>query len=112
MDKFPDRVNSLIPRFDLAKTPGSQLFDRLIKEVEKAATRAPENQDVLVRAFDVLVDKFLFLDPDTFVLSGTDYAGNHTRVVLHYSQLVAHIVFLDRDPEIPERRITGFGVAN
>ena len=90
--------------------PGLSLFNRLIKEVQKAACLAPKDQDVMVRAFDVVADKFIFLEPDTFVLSGLDHAGHHTRVVLHYSQLVAHIVFLDRDPALPERRITGFSM--
>ena len=105
----------LVPRrqFDLSKiTPlshwlsGDAAFLALKEAVNKLVALAPEDNDVLVQAFNISVREIRYIEPHTFLFSGFNQEGHHTSVVAHFSQVVAHIVYLPKQGS--ERIITGF----
>lgn len=87
---------------------GAATFAALKEAVEYLVGVAPEDHDVLIAAFDIRVIEVRFLEPHTFLFRGFDQEGNHTSVVVHYSQMVARVVYLPKQG--PERVITGFTV--
>jgi hypothetical protein len=50
-----------------------------------------------------------FSEPHTILFSGFNQEGNHTSVVVHYSQMVARVVYLPKRG--PQRVITGFSTS-
>jgi hypothetical protein len=102
-----------LPKNELPKiTPlsywlsGDAAFVALKKAVDELVASAPEDYDVLVQAFNISVRKISYIEPHTFLFSGFNQEGHHTAVVAHYSQVVAHIVYLPKQGS--ERIITGF----
>lgn len=85
---------------------GEAAFNALKKAVNELQIKAPEDHDVLIEAFGIEVINIQYLEPHTFLFTGLDQEGNNTSVVCHFSQLVAHVVFLPQKG--PERIITGF----
>jgi hypothetical protein len=112
--------HSNMPRFDVAAmarvTPlshwlsGDAVFAALKKAVDDLKCAAPKDHDVLVQAFDISVVEVRYIEPHTLLLSGFNQEGNHTAVVAHFSQLVAHVVYLPKRG--PERVVTGFWKEN
>jgi hypothetical protein len=109
------RVESLLapPAFELPEiTPishwlsGDAAFSALKQAVDELAALAPEDHDVLIQAFNIAVREIRYLEPHTFLFRGVNQEGHDTAVVAHYSQVVAHVVYLPKQG--PERVITGF----
>lgn len=87
---------------------GEASFVALKNAVNEITHLAPEDHDVLIHAYGITVNKIRYFEPHTLLLSGFDDKGNYTRVVIHYSQLVAHVVYLPKRTE--KREIIGFSV--
>jgi hypothetical protein len=85
---------------------GDAAFVALKKAVKEIVASAPKDNDVLVHAFNISVREISYIEPHTFLFRGFNQEGHHTAVVAHYSQVVAHIVYLPKQG--PERIITGF----
>lgn len=85
---------------------GDAAFSALKEAVDELTHTAPEDHDVLIQAFNISVVKVRYIEPHTFILSGFNYEGHDTSVVVHFSQLVAHIVYLPKRKEV--RVVTGF----
>ena len=66
---------------------------------------APKDHDVLIQAFNISVREIRYIEPHTFLFSGFNHEGHHTAVVAHYSQVVAHIVYLPKQG--PEKSYHG-----
>jgi hypothetical protein len=85
---------------------GDAAFAALKDAVENIKATAPKDHDVLIKAFDVAVTEVRYIEPHTLLFRGFNQEGHHTAIVAHYSQLVAHVVFL---PKRGDRRVvTGF----
>lgn len=87
---------------------GAATFAALKEAVDYLAGAAPKDHDVLIQAFNIGVVEVRFLQPHTFLFRGFDQEGNHTFVVVHFSQMVARVVYLPKRG--PERVVTGFAV--
>lgn len=85
---------------------GEASFTALKKAVEEIVSLAPEDHDVLIQAFNITVTEIRYVEPHTFILSGFNYDGHNTSVVCHYSQMLAHVVYLPKREE--KRRVIGF----
>ena len=85
---------------------GEATFVALKDAVEQIVGAAPEDHDVLIQAFNVSVLEVSFRKPHTILFRGLDQKGNHTSVVVHYSQMVARVVYLPKRG--PQRVVTGF----
>lgn len=88
---------------------GQAAYNALRQAVEELAHAAPEDHDVLVEAFGVVVHDVRYMTPHTFILRGKDDQGHETAVVCHFSQLVARVVYLPKRGQ--SRVITGFSNA-
>ena len=85
---------------------GEASFAALKKAVDELVSFAPEDHDVLIAAFNVFVTKVRYIEPHTFIFRGFNNEGHNTSVVCHYSQLLAHVVYLPKRG--PEKVIVGF----
>jgi hypothetical protein len=85
---------------------GEAAFIALKKAVDELANSAPEDHDVLVQAFNLSVNQIRYVDPHTLIFTGFDANGNAASAVCHYSQLVAHVVYLPKRGK--DRVVTGF----
>ena len=88
---------------------GAATFAALKDAVDEVCRLAPKDHDVLIQAFGILVKDIRFTEPHTLLFSGVDQSGNGTVVVAHYSQVVAHVVYLPKQG--PERVLIGFHTA-
>lgn len=87
---------------------GRAIFDALKNAVDELKRLAPEDDDVLVEAFNISVTKIIFTEPHTITLRGFNHDGRDTFVIVHYSQLIAHVVFKPKRGK--DRIIAGFSV--
>ena len=85
---------------------GEAAFSALKDAVEELKSAAPKDHDVLIKAFDVAVVEVRYVEPHTLLFRGFDQEGHDTAVVVHFSQLVAHVVFLPKKGT--DRVVTGF----
>ncbi len=86
-------------------------FSALISAVNQLSRSAPKDHDVLIHAFGISVTQVRYIEPHTFIFEGFNSEGHATTAVCHYSQLVAHVVYVPpREPDRP-RVITGFSNA-
>src|SRR4030042_5971435 len=85
---------------------GEAAFSALKKAVDELASCAPEDHDIIVEAFDLSVREIRYIDPHTLLFRGIDHQGNDSFVICHYSQLLAHVVYMPKKGR--ERIITGF----
>ncbi len=85
---------------------GDATFEALKEAVDELVASAPEDHDVLVQAFNISVREIRYIEPHTLLFSGFTQEGHHTSVVAHFSQVVAHVVYLPKKSK--ERIITGF----
>jgi hypothetical protein len=88
---------------------GDATFIALKDAVDDLTRSAPEDHDIVIQAFDILVTEVRFLEPHTLLLRGFNQKGDRTFVVAHYTQMVARVVYLPKRG--PERVITGFSFA-
>jgi len=89
---------------------GAATFYALQKAVNDLVGSAPKDHDIIIHAFNISVEEVFFLKPHTMLFRGFDQEGNHTSVVVHYSQMVAHVVY--RPKTGPKRIITGFSTVD
>jgi len=85
---------------------GAATFYALQKAVNDLVVAAPKDHDIIIQAFNISVEEVCFLKPHTILFRGFDQEGNQTSVVVHYSQMVAHVIY--RPKTGPKRIITGF----
>lgn len=106
MDSFPSKMKlpEILPVSHWHS--GKAAFIALKEAVNELASSAPEDHDVLIQAFDISVTEVRYIEPHTLLFCGFNNQGNNTFVVAHYSQLVAHVVYLPKHSK--ERVITGF----
>jgi hypothetical protein len=79
----------------------------VLKDAVNEFTRfAPEDHDIMIHAFGLTVHEIRYIAPHIFIFNGFDNNGNETMLVIHYSQLVAHIVSLPKRSE--KREVIGF----
>ena len=102
-----------IPNIALSKiTPishyltGEAAFAALNDAIRRLVHAVPEDHDVIVCAFGLNVMDVRYAKPHTFIFEGVDDLGDAAYAIVHYSQLVAHVVH--RAKQGPERVITGF----
>jgi len=106
--------NSELPSVTEAKqishyVSGAASFNALKEAVQEMVSLAPEDHDVLIKAFNVFVTKIRYIEPHTFILKGLLPDGHHTSVVCHYSQIVAHVIYR---PKIEKKRmVIGFSTS-
>jgi hypothetical protein len=84
-------------------------FSALIQAVNELSRTAPKDHDVLIHAFGISVTQVRYVEPHTFIFEGFNGEGHATFSVCHYSQLVAHVVYIPKRG--PNRVITGFSNA-
>jgi hypothetical protein len=87
---------------------GEATFVALKDAVEEIKRAAPEDHDVIIQAFNTRVAEVRFINPHTILFSGFDEKGNHASVVVHYSQVIARVVYLPKRG--PQRVVTGFSI--
>ena len=85
---------------------GEATYTGLQDAVEHLRSSAPEDHDVVVVAFNIVVENVGFIDPHTLIFSGLNSDGHRTVCFAHYTQLVAHVI--SRPKNGPNRVITGF----
>jgi len=85
---------------------GWETFSALKQAVDELTALAPENHDILIKAFDLAVTEIVYVEPHTLLFRGFDQEGNHSAVVAHFSQVIAHVVYLPKRGDA--RVITGF----
>jgi hypothetical protein len=88
---------------------GAASFNALKVAVQEMVSLAPEDHDVLIKAFNVIVTQIRYIEPHTFILSGFLPDGHHTSVVCHYSQIVAHVIYLPKKEK--KRMVIGFSTS-
>lgn len=81
-------------------------FNALKQAVIELATSAPKDHDVLIKAFDLSVYEVRYLEPHTLMFRGVNSQGLDTFAIAHYTQLVAHVIYLPKRGN--ERVVTGF----
>ena len=85
---------------------GSAAFVALKQAVEELTRSAPEDCDVVIRAFDLFVSEVRFIKPHTLLFRGLTDDGHDATVVCHFSQLVARVIYRPRRGAT--RVVTGF----
>jgi len=82
-------------------TGGAAALAGLQYTLEQLSRLAAKNSDTLVKAYGATVSEVSLLKPDTLLLTGVDDDGADVVVLVHYTQLIAHIVFLPMKGEVP-----------
>jgi hypothetical protein len=85
---------------------GEAAFAALRASVDELVRLAPPDHDVLVHAFGIAVREVRFVAPHILVFHGWDEAGHDSSVIVHFSQLVARVVYQLKVGL--ERVVTGF----
>ena len=85
---------------------GDATFVALKNAVEEIKRLAPEDHDVIVQAFNIIVTEVRFIEPHTILLCGFNQKGDHASVVAHFSQMVAHVLYFPKRGS--KRVVTGF----
>jgi hypothetical protein len=85
---------------------GDATFEALTQAVEELSKSAPQDHDVLIHAFNISVVKVRYIQPHTFIFEGFNDEGHTTFATCHFSQLVAHVVYVPKRGR--ERILTGF----
>lgn len=85
---------------------GEAAFFALKKAVDELTSRAPEDHDIIIEAFDLSVREVKYIEPHTLLFCGLDHQGNDSFVICHFSQLLARVVYMPKCGL--ERIITGF----
>ncbi len=85
---------------------GEATFIALIQAVKDLTAAVPKENDILISAFGINVLKVRYIEPHTFLFEGFDDEGRAAFAACHFSQLVAHIIYLPKRGA--ERVVTGF----
>jgi len=88
---------------------GEAAFDALKYAVHELSCSVPEDHDVVVQAFDLIVHEIRFIRPYILLFEGRDHEDHAAFVMCHFSQIVARIVY--RPKSGTSRIITGFSDA-
>ena len=89
---------------------GEASFIALKQAVDELTSTAPESHDILILGYNLSIREVRYIEPHTFLFSGFDNEGNNAFVVIHFSQLLVHVVHLPKQKE--ERHIVGFNIEN
>lgn len=81
-------------------------FSALKQAVQDLSRSAPQDHDVIIHAFNISVTQVRYVEPHTFIFEGFNSENHPTFVACHFSQLVAHIVYVPKRG--PVRVLTGF----
>lgn len=99
-----DRIASITPASHWSSGEASL---RALKQIVQELTRtAPEDHDIFIEAYDLIIFNIRYFEPHTFVLSGLDYQGNEASEVIHYSQLRVRVTHFPKKG--PDRKVIGF----
>jgi len=82
-------------------TGGAAALAGLQYALEQLSRLPAKDCDTLVKAYGAIVSEVSLLKPDTLLLTGVDDNGADVVVLVHYTQLIAHIVFLPMKGEVP-----------
>lgn len=85
---------------------GDAAYAALQVSVDGLLRSAPADHDVLIQAFGLEVLNVKYIAPHTFVFEGLDGEGHAAFAACHFSQLVAHVVFIPKRGA--DRVVTGF----
>ena len=88
---------------------GDATFAALKQSVEQLSRSAPKDHDVLIHAFGISITNVRYVEPHAFVFEGFNSEGHASFATCHYSQLVAHVIYIPKRG--PDRVITGFSNA-
>ena len=89
---------------------GKSAFEALKEGVEHMTNSAPDDHAVVIQAFNLTVRDIFFVEPHMLIFSGTNCHGHSTTAVAHFSQLVAHIIYVPH--ESGEHKPIGFHVVH
>ncbi len=89
---------------------GSPTFYAIKSAVEESVRLAPDECDVLVFMGEVFLTEIRFIEPHTFLCEGFDQNGHHTRVILHFSQVLLRVAYRPKlsNERVVSRVIKGF----
>lgn len=84
-----------LPRVPALSTylSGRAVYEALQQEINKCRVLAPEDHDVWVYAFGIVCEEVVFIHPHTLLFRGFNEHGDDTRVVAHFTQVVARISY-------------------
>jgi hypothetical protein len=85
---------------------GEAAFAALKQAIDNVVSVAQKDCDVVIQAFKLVVTEVRYIKPHTLLFKGFTDNGHEAVAVCHFSQLVAHIVYLPKRGE--SRIITGF----
>lgn len=72
---------------------GRAVYQALKDEIDKCRILAPKDHDVLVYAFGIVCEEVVFIQPHTLLFRGFNEHGDDTRVIAHFTQVVARISY-------------------
>lgn len=98
----PARPSAPLPHW----LTGNATFTVLKQAIDELEKKAPQDCDVVIAAFNLMVLEVRFIEPHTFIFYGITDDGKQASAVFHFTQLVAHVVYQPKRG--PNRVITGF----
>ncbi len=104
MNNYQDLLKNVKP-FSHYVT-GEAAFLALKLAVDELTNLAPQDHDILIEAFGLIVKEVKYIEPHTFLFSGVDDKENNSFVICHYSQLLVRVIHLPKKEEV--RCIIGF----
>src|SRR5947207_3335409 len=72
---------------------GVATYRALLSAIQEFSSASPNDCDVFIQVDNVLVTKVTFFEPHTFTFEGIDKDGHRTRIIIHFSQLRARVVY-------------------
>ena len=72
---------------------GLATYRALLCAIQDFSSASPDDCDVLIQVDDVLITKVTFFEPHTFTFDGIDKDGHRARIIIHFSQLKARVVY-------------------
>jgi hypothetical protein len=85
---------------------GAATWLALKRTTEELCRIAPPDHDVIILVSDIRVDQARFIEPHSFLFEGLDSGGRQAKLIVHFSQLQARVVYLPKRG--PDRVVTGF----
>jgi hypothetical protein len=68
-------------------------YDALEQAVHELGRIAGEDNDIMVKAFDITVREIVYIEPYALLFRGVNDDGQHAFVLCHFSQFVARFIF-------------------
>ena len=85
---------------------GRAVYEALKNEIDKCRVLAPADHDVVIYAFGIICEDVIFMHPHTLVFRGINENGDDTRVVAHFTQVMARVCYEPKRKAVGV--ITGF----